>query len=94
MVPVVIHMVSKDGIQTLWKGSLGCAVLSGMSYVVEVIIGDIFGLPRTIVPNGSQEKFWRHITLKASTYFSMTPFLISSFIETVRVSFLRALSFS
>lgn len=44
------------------------------------------GFPKNLVPNGSAEKFWKHVYLKAATYFIATPFVIASFIETVRSS--------
>uniref|UniRef100_A0AC35GTF5 Solute carrier family 25 member 46 n=1 Tax=Panagrolaimus sp. PS1159 TaxID=55785 RepID=A0AC35GTF5_9BILA len=84
LVPVVINMIKKDGIFTLWKGFDGYCVVYGMAYVVEIIISDVFGLPKTIVYNGSSEKFLKHVALKTWTTVVMTPFYISSFIETVR----------
>ena len=57
-------MITKDGILTLWKGSVGYSVVYGMTYVTEVIISDVFGLPKTVVYNGSTEKFFRHLGLK------------------------------
>uniref|UniRef100_A0A914YZZ5 Solute carrier family 25 member 46 n=1 Tax=Panagrolaimus superbus TaxID=310955 RepID=A0A914YZZ5_9BILA len=84
LVPVVIHMIKKDGILTLWKGFHGYWVVYGVGYVVEIIISDVFGLPKTVVYNGSSEKFLKHVSLKTWTAIVMTPFYISSFIETVR----------
>ncbi|GMT28263.1 hypothetical protein PFISCL1PPCAC_19560, partial [Pristionchus fissidentatus] len=84
LVPVVCNMISQHGVSTLWRGSIGNGVVWGLSNVSEVIISDLFGLPRTVVENGSNAKYWKHILLKASTYFLMTPFYISSFIETIR----------
>ncbi|WKX89783.1 hypothetical protein Q1695_008992 [Nippostrongylus brasiliensis] len=84
LLPVVCNMVTKEGILTFWKGSIGSCVLWGLSNVTEIVLADLLGLPRHIVPNGSTEKYWRHIFLKASTFFAMTPFFISTFTETVR----------
>lgn len=84
LVPVVCNMVSKEGALTFWKGSIGACVVYGIANITEIVLSDLFGLPRTVVPNGSTEKYWKHIFLKAATTFAMTPFLISSFIETVR----------
>lgn len=84
LVPVVCNLVANDGLLTLWKGGLGSGVLWGLSSATEVILSEVFNLPRTIVPNGSTEKFWKHVLLKAATSFVLTPFYISSFIETVR----------
>lgn len=84
LVPVVCNMATNEGIMTFWKGSIGSCVLWGLSNITEIVLADLFGLPRHIVPNGSTEKYWRHILLKASTFFVMTPFFISSFTETVR----------
>ncbi|KAF8368201.1 slc-25A46, partial [Pristionchus pacificus] len=84
LVPVTYNMTSQHGISTLWRGSIGNGVVWGLSSVTEVILSDLFGLPRTFVENGSASKYWKHILLKASTYFLMTPFYISSFIETIR----------
>lgn len=64
LVPVVIHMIKKDGMLTLWKGFDGYSVVYGMAYVVEIIISDVFALPKTIVYNGSSEKFLKHVALK------------------------------
>ncbi|KAK6024968.1 hypothetical protein OSTOST_09142, partial [Ostertagia ostertagi] len=64
--------------------AIGSCVVWGLSNVTEIVLADLFGLPRHIVPNGSTEKYWRHILLKASTFFAMTPFFISAFTETVR----------
>ncbi|CAD5209177.1 unnamed protein product [Bursaphelenchus xylophilus] len=86
LLPVVVHMVGKDGIYTLWKGSLGNGVLWALSRVTEIVIADAFGLPRYIIPNGSSQKYWRHIYLKAATFAVSTPFIVASFIETVRSS--------
>ncbi|PIO76770.1 hypothetical protein TELCIR_01145 [Teladorsagia circumcincta] len=55
----------KDGILTFWKGAIGSCVVWGLSNVTEIVLADLFGLPR-------------------STFFAMTPFLISAFTETVR----------
>jgi hypothetical protein len=33
--------------------------------VAEVIIADVFGLPRNFVQDGSRERFYRHVILKA-----------------------------
>ncbi|KAI6234441.1 Solute carrier family 25 member 46 [Aphelenchoides fujianensis] len=84
LVPVVAKLVAKDGVWTLWKGSIGTGVLWTIGKVTEVVIADVFGLPRTLIPNGSSEKFWRHVYLRASTFFVSTPFIVSSFVETVR----------
>uniref|UniRef100_F1KYZ9 Solute carrier family 25 member 46 n=1 Tax=Ascaris suum TaxID=6253 RepID=F1KYZ9_ASCSU len=84
LAPVVCNVITGEGVMTMWKGAIGCGVLWAMSAATEILIADIFGLPRTIVQYGSTEKFCRHIALKAGTYFAMTPFLVSSFIETVR----------
>ena len=70
LAPTVIHMVSKDGLLTLWKGSLGYSVLYGMTYVTEILISDVFGLPRSVVYGGSNEKFLRHIFLKTSVSYA------------------------
>ncbi|KAK0424548.1 hypothetical protein QR680_008719 [Steinernema hermaphroditum] len=84
LAPVVCHIISKEGLLTLWKGVIGNGVVWGLSAVTEIVIGDVFGLPRTIVQGGSTEKFWKHVGLKAATSFAMMPFYVSSFIETVR----------
>uniref|UniRef100_A0A7I4XW89 Solute carrier family 25 member 46 n=1 Tax=Haemonchus contortus TaxID=6289 RepID=A0A7I4XW89_HAECO len=84
LVPVVCNMVSNEGILTFWKGSIGSCVVWGLSNMTEIVLADLLGLPRHVVPNGSTEKYWRHILLKASTFFAMTPFFISAFTETVR----------
>ncbi|CAD6186516.1 unnamed protein product [Caenorhabditis auriculariae] len=84
LVPVLCNAVAKEGIQTFWKGAIGSSVIWGLSNVTEIVIGDLFGLPRNIVTSGSSEKYWKHVILKACTYFVMTPFYVSSFIETVR----------
>ncbi|KAK6056750.1 hypothetical protein COOONC_05741 [Cooperia oncophora] len=84
LVPVVCNMVTNEGILTFWKGAIGSCVVWGLSNVTEIVLADLLGLPRHIVPNGSTEKYWRHILLKASTFFAMTPFFISAFTETVR----------
>lgn len=70
----------------LWKGSIGTGVLCGIYKVTEIVIADMCGFPKNLVPNGSAEKFWKHVYLKAATYFIATPFVIASFIETVRSS--------
>ncbi|CAO4363482.1 unnamed protein product [Caenorhabditis nigoni] len=84
LIPVICNSVAKEGIQTFWKGALGSSVLWGLTNVTEIVLGDLLGLPRTFVMNGSTEKYWRHIVLKGVTSVVMTPFYISSFIETVR----------
>ncbi|CAJ0592793.1 unnamed protein product [Cylicocyclus nassatus] len=84
LVPVVCNMVSNEGVLTFWKGSIGSCVLWGLSNVTEIVLADLLGLPRHIVANGSSEKYWKHIILKAVTAFTMTPFYISTFTETVR----------
>lgn len=35
-----------QGLLTLWKGALGSAVLWGLSFAGEVLLSDIFALPR------------------------------------------------
>jgi solute carrier family 25 protein 46 len=70
----------------LWKGSIGTGVLCGIMKVSEIVIADVFGLPRSVVHDGSSAKFWRHIYLKASAFMVASPFIIASFIETVRSS--------
>ncbi|KJH51623.1 hypothetical protein DICVIV_02159 [Dictyocaulus viviparus] len=84
LVPVMCNMISNEGILTLWKGSLGSCVVWGLSNVTEIVLADLFGLPRYIVPEGSTAKYWKHIFLKTAAIFTMTPFYISSFTETVR----------
>ncbi|CAJ0946157.1 unnamed protein product, partial [Mesorhabditis belari] len=84
LMPVIFNMTSKEGILTLWKGSIGNGVLWGLTSVTEIVLSDVCGLPKSFVPGGSTEKFWKHILLKAVSTFVMTPFYISSFIETVR----------
>lgn len=84
LAPVICNMIASEGVLTLWKGAVGSCVLWAMSTASEILIADIFGLPRTVVKYGSTEKFWRHVALKASTFVTMTPFFVSSFIETVR----------
>ncbi|VDM79695.1 unnamed protein product [Strongylus vulgaris] len=65
LVPVVCNMVANEGILTFWKGSIGSCVLWGLSNVTEIVFADLFGLPRHVVVNGSSEKYWKHILLKA-----------------------------
>ncbi|KAE9419302.1 hypothetical protein Angca_004459, partial [Angiostrongylus cantonensis] len=87
LVPVVCKMVANEGIMTFWKGSVGSCVLWGLSNVTEIVLADLFGLPRHIVPNGSTAKYWKHILLKAffsSAVLALTPFFVSTFTETVR----------
>uniref|UniRef100_A0AC35TGS3 Solute carrier family 25 member 46 n=1 Tax=Rhabditophanes sp. KR3021 TaxID=114890 RepID=A0AC35TGS3_9BILA len=84
LIPVVCRAVSNDGIFSLWKGWMGITALLGVSTVTEMIISDVFGLPRHIVPNGSRRKYFNHIYLKAATCFLMMPFHISAFIDTVK----------
>ncbi|CAB3408680.1 unnamed protein product [Caenorhabditis bovis] len=84
LVPVMCNAVAKEGIQTFWKGAIGSSVLWGLANVTEIVLGDLLGLPRTFVINGSSEKYYKHIILKATTFLVMTPFYVSSFIETVR----------
>lgn len=82
--PVVCNIISNEGVQTLWKGAIGSGMLWALSAATEVLIAEFFGLPRTVIRQGSTKKFWRHIVLKMSSYLAMTPFIVSSFIETVR----------
>jgi len=84
LLPIALNIVNKDGLLSLWKGSIGTGVLWAVSQVSEVLIADVFSLPRTLVFDGRRQRFWRHIVLKASTYLVTTPFIISSFVETVR----------
>ncbi|VDM40179.1 unnamed protein product [Toxocara canis] len=63
--PVVCNVITGEGVLTMWKGAIGCGVLWAMSAATEILIADVFGLPR-------------------GTFFAMTPFFVSSFIETVR----------
>ncbi|TKR94114.1 hypothetical protein L596_008444 [Steinernema carpocapsae] len=84
LVPTVCHLVSNDGLLTLGKGFIGSCAAQGLTYLTEIVISDVFGLPNQIVHGGSTEKFWRHVGLKAATHFVMMPFHISSFVETVR----------
>ncbi|CAL2028206.1 unnamed protein product [Caenorhabditis brenneri] len=84
LIPVICNSVAKEGIQVFWKGALGSSVLWGLANVTEIVLGDLLGLPRTFVMNGSTEKYWRHIMLKVVSSITLTPFYISSFIETVR----------
>ncbi|VDK64554.1 unnamed protein product [Onchocerca ochengi] len=65
LIPVVYKITSSEGLLTLWKGTIGSGILWGLSTVGEILIADIFGLPRL-------------------TAVCMTPFIVSSFIETVR----------
>uniref|UniRef100_A0A0K0CZH6 Solute carrier family 25 member 46 n=1 Tax=Angiostrongylus cantonensis TaxID=6313 RepID=A0A0K0CZH6_ANGCA len=81
LVPVVCNMVANEGIMTFWKGSVGSCVLWGLSNVTEIVLADLFGLPRHIVPNGSTAKYWKHIL---SAVLALTPFFVSTFTETVR----------
>uniref|UniRef100_A0A915ECY0 Uncharacterized protein n=1 Tax=Ditylenchus dipsaci TaxID=166011 RepID=A0A915ECY0_9BILA len=84
LIPVACQLISKDGVLTLWKGSVGSGVLWAMSHLAELVIADVFSLPKTVIQDGSRERFWRHVLLKASSYLAMTPFIVSSFVETVR----------
>lgn len=63
------------GIVTLWKGSIGCGVLWALSQIAEIVIADVFNLPKTVVPDGSRQRFWRHVMLKR---FLFLVFLIVS----------------
>ncbi|VDD94318.1 unnamed protein product [Enterobius vermicularis] len=82
--PVVCNVIGNQGIQTLWKGAVGSGVLWALAATTEIIIGEFFGLPLTAVRHTQKKSFWRHLMLKASSYCVMTPFIVSSFIETVR----------
>uniref|UniRef100_A0A1I7TCG4 Solute carrier family 25 member 46 n=1 Tax=Caenorhabditis tropicalis TaxID=1561998 RepID=A0A1I7TCG4_9PELO len=84
LIPVICNSVGKEGVQVFWKGALGSSVLWGLTNVTEIVLGDLLGLPRTFVMNGSTEKYWKHIMLKIVSSISLTPFYISSFVETVR----------
>ncbi|KAK6106555.1 Mitochondrial carrier family protein [Brugia pahangi] len=84
LIPVVYKVVSCEGLLTLWKGAIGSGVLWGLSIVGEILLADIFGLPRYYVKHGSFKKYCHHLILKAATAVCMTPFIVSSFIETVR----------
>lgn len=44
---------------------MGSGVLWAMSQITEIVIADIFGLPKNIISEGSRERFWRHVLLKA-----------------------------
>lgn len=70
----------------LWKGAIGTGVLWSITKVSEIVIADVCGLPRNLIYNGSSEKFWKHVYLKASAFLVATPFIIASFVETVRSS--------
>ncbi|VDM61157.1 unnamed protein product [Angiostrongylus costaricensis] len=78
LVPVVCNMVANEGIMTFWKGSVGSCVLWGLSNVTEIVLADLFGLPRYIVPNGSTTKYWKHILLKAIS-LRLVRFAVTSF---------------
>ncbi|KAL3997893.1 Mitochondrial carrier family protein [Acanthocheilonema viteae] len=84
LIPVVYKIVSCEGLLTLWKGAIGSGVLWGLSVAGEILLANIFGLPRHYVKHGSVKKYCRHLILKASTAVCMTPFIVSAFIETVR----------
>ncbi|PAV68865.1 hypothetical protein WR25_16800 [Diploscapter pachys] len=84
LVPVIFNAVAKEGVLTFWKGAIGSSVVWCLQNVTEIVIADLIGLPRSYVVNGSTEKYWKHICLKASTFFLMTPFYVSSMIESVR----------
>ncbi|VDK86160.1 unnamed protein product [Litomosoides sigmodontis] len=43
----LIPVVYKMGLLTLWKGALGSGVLWGLSIAGEILLSDIFGLPRS-----------------------------------------------
>ncbi|EFO20538.2 hypothetical protein LOAG_07953 [Loa loa] len=84
LIPVVYKIVSCEGLLTLWKGAVGSGVLWGLSIVGEILLADIFGLPRHYIKQGSVKKYCHHLILKASTTVCITPFIVSTFIETVR----------
>ncbi|KAI3413847.1 hypothetical protein GPALN_011325 [Globodera pallida] len=84
LLPVLINLAGKDGVLSLWKGAVGSGVLWVVSHASEFIIAHLFNLPKSFVPDGSSERFWRHVFLKAASFFASTPFIVSSFIETVR----------
>uniref|UniRef100_A0A0R3RIR7 Solute carrier family 25 member 46 n=1 Tax=Elaeophora elaphi TaxID=1147741 RepID=A0A0R3RIR7_9BILA len=84
LIPVVYKIISCEGLLTLWKGAIGSGVLWGLSIAGEILLADIFGLPRHYIKHGSIKKYCHHLILKASTAVCMTPFIVSAFIETVR----------
>ncbi|KAM3721336.1 Mitochondrial outer membrane protein [Dirofilaria immitis] len=84
LIPVVYKIVSCEGLLTLWKGAIGSGVLWCLSIAGEILIADIFGLPRYYIKHGSVKKYCHHLILKVLTAACMTPFIVSSFIETVR----------
>uniref|UniRef100_A0A0N5CUB3 Solute carrier family 25 member 46 n=1 Tax=Thelazia callipaeda TaxID=103827 RepID=A0A0N5CUB3_THECL len=89
LIPIIYKVVSSEGLRTLWKGAIGSSVLWSLSSLAEIVIADIFGFPRTYVKRGSTEKFLRHVALKtiisfSSTAIALTPFIVSSFIETIK----------
>uniref|UniRef100_A0A915Q017 Solute carrier family 25 member 46 n=1 Tax=Setaria digitata TaxID=48799 RepID=A0A915Q017_9BILA len=47
LIPVVYKIVSSEGLSTLWKGAVGSGVLWGLFTAGEILIADIFGLPRS-----------------------------------------------
>ncbi|KAL3085059.1 hypothetical protein niasHS_010128 [Heterodera schachtii] len=84
LLPVVVNLAGKDGTFSLWKGAIGSGVLWVVSHASEFLIAQLFNLPKSFVPEGSSERFWRHVFLKTASFFACTPFIVSSFIETVR----------
>lgn len=84
LIPIVYKIVSCEGLLTLWKGAIGPGVLWGLSVAGEMLLADIFGLPRHYIKYGSVKKYCHHLLLKALSAACMTPFIVSAFIETVR----------
>ncbi|CAJ0575428.1 unnamed protein product, partial [Mesorhabditis spiculigera] len=45
LVPVIFNLTNKQGILTLWKGSIGNGVLWGLTSITEIVLSDVCGLP-------------------------------------------------
>lgn len=84
LIPVVYRLVKSQGIGVLWKGFGTVLLIKGITMAIEVLLSELFNLPKDINSINNSKSFGKHILLKCASLSIITPFYSACLVETVQ----------
>ncbi|XP_061172815.1 mitochondrial outer membrane protein SLC25A46-like [Saccostrea echinata] len=84
LVTVLVQLQRHQGMSSSWKGIVSVLMSKGILMVNETVISELTPLPKEVTRHSSPRKHLEHLLLKGLAYILATPFLATSFIETIQ----------
>ncbi|XP_052850943.1 mitochondrial outer membrane protein SLC25A46 [Drosophila gunungcola] len=84
LLPSIVHLHSRQGLGTLWKGVGSCLIVRGMTCAIDDCISKLTSWPKELDSRTTLKRFGQHVLLKCISIGLVVPFHAASLVKSVQ----------